>query len=106
MGHIIGGDMSYYMKRIFSKAPEGFRHYLIQNDYIKVERTTINISEFQRYDYMPIAIKHDRNYIYDFSPDVHIEDHYLFFKWKLKELFWQYDEISHINDVIINEKPY
>ena len=109
MGHIISGDMSYYMQRIFSKAPEGFQDYLIQNDYIKVEQATINTTEFQVDYYDPItivppAIKHDRNYIY-YLPDVQTEDHYLFFKWKLKELFWQYDEITRINDVIITEKP-
>lgn len=112
-GHIIGGDMSYYMQRIFEKAPEGFQDYLIQNDYIKVEETTINITEFQCDYYKPIAvapptIKHDCNYDCNyryFLPDVQKEDYYLFFKWKLKDLFWQYDEISHINDVIITEKP-
>ena len=56
MGHIIGGDMSYYMQRIFSKAPEGFQDYLIQNDYIKVEQATINITEFQCNYYDPIAV--------------------------------------------------
>ena len=111
MGHIIGGDMSYYMQRIFDKAPEGFQDYLLQNDYIKVEQATINITEFQCNYYDPIAvappaIKHDdRNYIY-YLPDVQTEDYYLFFKWKLKELFWQYDELSHINDVIINTNSY
>jgi hypothetical protein len=109
MGHIIGGDMAYYMQRIFNKAPEGFQDYLIQNDYIKVEQVTININEFKCNYYDPIAvappaIKHDGNYRY-FLPDVQTEDYYLYFKWKLKELFWQYDEISHINDVvIINDK--
>lgn len=108
MGHIIGGDMSCYMQRIFSKAPEGFQDYLIQNDYIKVEQATINITEFQCNYYDPITfappvIKHDGNYRY-FLPDVQTEVYYLYFKWKLKELFWQYDEISHINDV--NNKIY
>ena len=114
MGHIIGGDMSYYMQRIFEKAPEGFQDYLIQNDYIKVEQATINITKFQ-VDYYdppitiaPPAIKHDCNYDCNyryFLPDVQKEDYYLFFKWKLKDLFWQYDDISHINDVIVTEKP-
>ena len=109
VGHIIGSDMAYYMQRIFSKAPEGFQDYLIQNDYIKVEQATIDLPEFQCNYYDPIAvappaIKHDGNYRY-FLPDVQTEDYYLYFKWKLKELFWQYDEISHINDaVIINDK--
>lgn len=108
VGHIIGGDMAYYMQRIFDKAPEGFQDYLIQNDYIKVEQATIDLPEFQCNYYDPIAvappaIKHDGNYRY-FLPDVQTEDHYLYFKWKLKELFWQYDEISHINDV--NNKIY
>lgn len=106
VGHIIGGDMAYYMRRIFDKAPEGFQDYLIQNDYIKVEQATINITEFQCKYYDPITvasplIKHDNNYRY-FLPDVQTEDYYLYFKWKLKELFWQYDEISHINDALIN----
>lgn len=110
VGHIIGSDMSYYMQHIFSKAPEGFQDYLIQNDYIKVEQATIDLPEFQCNYYDPIAvappaIKHDDNYIHYFLPDVRAEDHYLYFKWKLKELFWQYDKISHINDVvIINDK--
>ena len=111
VGHIISGDMSYYMQRIFDKAPEGFQDYLIQNDYIKVEEATINITEFQCNYYDPIvvappAIKHDGNYIHYFLPDIQTEDHYLYFKWKLKELFWQYDKISHINDVIIDNKIY
>lgn len=109
-GHIIGSDMSYYMQRIFNKAPEGFQDYLIQNDYIKVEEVTINITEFQCNYYDPIAvappaIKHDDNYRY-FLPDVQPENYCLYFKWKLKELFWQYDEISHINDVIVTDKSY
>jgi hypothetical protein len=108
VGHIIGGDMAYYMQHIFSKAPEGFQDYLIQNDYIKVEQATINITEFQCNYYDPITvappvIKHDNNYRY-FLPDVQTENYFLYFKWKLKELFWQYDKISHINDVIINNK--
>lgn len=110
MGHIIGGDMSYYMQHIFSKAPEGFQDYLLQNDYIKVERATINITKFQVDYYDPItiippAIKHDENYVHYCLPDTPPEDYYLFFKWKLKDLFWQYDDISRINDVIITEKP-
>ena len=105
VGHIIGSDMSYYMQHIFKKAPEGFQDYLIQNDYIKVEEATINITEFQCDYYDPItvappAIKHDDNYIHYFLPDVQTENYYLYFKWKLKELFWRYDELSHINDVI------
>ena len=109
-GHKIGGDMAYYMQYIFSKAPEGFQYYLIQNDYIKVEQATIDLPEFQCNYYDPIvvaplAIKHDGNYRY-FLPDAQTEDHYLYFKWKLKELFWQYDEISHINDVIVTDKSY
>lgn len=111
IGHIIGGDMACYMQRIFNKAPEGFQDYLIQNDYIKVEQATINISEFQCNYYSPIlvappAIKHDDNHIQYFLPDVQTEDYYLYFKWKLKELFWQYDELSHINDVIVTDKSY
>lgn len=110
-GHIIGSDMSYYMQHIFKKAPEGFQDYLIQNDYIKVEEATINITEFQVDYYDPIvvappAIKHDSNHIQYFLPDVQTEDHYLYFKWKLKNLFWQYDDISHINDVIVTDKSY
>ena len=111
MGHIIGGDMARYMQRIFNKAPEGFQDYLIQNDYIKVEQATINITEFQCNYYDPIvvappAIKHDDNHIQYFLPDAQTEDYYLYFKWKLKELFWQYDKISHINDVIIDNNIY
>ena len=111
VGHIISSDMAYYMQHIFEKAPEGFQDYLIQNDYIKVEQATIDLPEFQCNYYdppitiAPPVIKHDGNYRY-FLPDVQKEDHYLYFKWKLKDLFWQYDEISHINDVIVTDKSY
>lgn len=113
VGHIIGGDMAYHMRRIFDKAPEGFQDYLIRNDYIKVVSAIcpVNIAElkcsinyYEPITVAPSAIKYDDNHISYFLPDVQQEDYYLYFKWKLKELFWQYDQISHINDVIINNK--
>lgn len=113
-GHIIASDMSYYMQRIFDKSPEGFQDYLIQNDYIKVEQITITAPEINCAYYDPVVSK--------YAYDKYVGDSYftskqyiipeiaynteLYFTWKLRDLFWQYDEVSHINDVIITEKTY
>ena len=109
VGHIINGDMSYYMQHIFSKAPEGFEYYLIQNDYIKVKSLTITPPEINCSYYDPIVAKY-ANDDYIVSKQYHMPEiaynTELYFTWKLKELFWQYDEVSHINDVIITEKTY
>ena len=109
MGHIIGGDMAYYMQRIFSKAPEGFECYLIQNDYIKVEQATITPPEINCSYYDSLVAKYaDDGYVISKQynmPEIAYNTE-LYFTWKLRDLFWQYDEISHINDVIITEKPY
>ena len=114
VGHIIGGDMSYYMQHIFDKSPEGFQDYLVQNKYITVAQMTITAPEINCAYYDPIVAKYgndkyvgegyftNKQYI---IPEI-VCNTELYFTWKLKELFWQYDELSHINDVIITEKPY
>ena len=109
VGHIIGGDMSYYMQHIFDKSPEGFQDYLVQNKYITVAQMTITAPEINCAYYDPIVAKYaDDDYFVGkqyIIPEI-VCNTEIYFTWKLKELFWQYDELSHFNDVIITEKPY
>ena len=109
VGHIIGGDMSYYMQHIFDKSPEGFQDYLVQNKYITVAQMTITAPEINCAYYDPIVAKYadDDYYVCKqyIIPEI-VCNTEIYFTWKLKELFWQYDELSHFNDVIITEKPY
>ena len=84
--YLFNGDMTQYLEEIlYNKAPEGFLSYLIENEYISVHDYRIEdvIDElWQKYDAngRPAVKKPIPSYEYA-----------IYFKWKMKSLFYDYD---------------
>ena len=90
---LFNGDMAQYLEEIlYNKAPKGFLSYLIENEYISVHDYRIEdvIDElWQKYDAndMPVVEKPIPSYKYA-----------IYFKWKMKSLFYDYD-IKNVENI-------